>query len=164
VNIKNQGKNPLVDIVGQALEGKKWKPSRLAQESGVAQPVISGFLRGAANLGVTNTYKILKTLDLLKNGISCESTHYPPEIQKECEKVAKILTSDYDHIKDELIYYLNKLTTDCEMADRNAKRLRRLEEQNKEMRQELRELRKRERLGYSPVREGPARRGAKKEG
>lgn len=88
----------------------------------------------------------------------------PPEIQKECDKAAQILTSDYDHIKDELIYYLNKLTTDCEMADRNAKRLRRLEDQNKEMRQELRELRKRERLGYSPVREGPARRGAKKEG
>ena len=104
------------------------------------------------------------SLDWLFLGVQKSDHAYAQKIQKECDKVAKILTSDYDHIKDELIYYLNKLTTDCEMADRNAKRLRRLEDQNKEMRQELRELRKRERLGYSPVREGPARRGAKKEG
>ena len=88
----------------------------------------------------------------------------PSHIQKECDKVAKILTSDYQHLKDELVYYLNKLIVDCEMADRNAAKFKRLEKQNKEMQRELKELRKREPQSFSDVQDGHSRYGGKGEG
>jgi transcriptional regulator with XRE-family HTH domain len=97
----SQEKNPLVEMIKQAISIKKWKQNKLAKASGVAQPVISRLLNGSSNISIDNIYNILNCLDILqiKKGVHEQQDQYsfmcgwPDEHIELCKALKNILDS-----------------------------------------------------------------------
>ena len=82
-----QEKNTMVDIIKSELTHRKWTQTRLAEESGVSQPVISRLLNGSEQVGVANISNILAALGILS------VKHDLDNLKREVENLKEVMST-----------------------------------------------------------------------
>lgn len=93
----------LIDLIESKMKQKGWKAADLARHSGVATGILSRlFDKEEKKIGISaiNIFEVLQALGIIK--LEVESPAWPPEVQKACEIVYKIMTSDNDIAKEAL--------------------------------------------------------------